>query len=283
MCLSQICRPHIVIGDALDDSIGGIEAENARLKDRVKELEEALIPMPLLANPLEISMLATPAAKLKGSSSLLASCRGYVENNIKKTMELINEAWEKSQTMTSLGTRARNFLEHLQADLKYEEHFYLDTLLPFGTIVNNMTEMRTRQQDLPSKNRIAQLNACWKEKVKNLHLIVQSCEHAILKKEKLFTKLTRIDLAEMTNNFQDFNLIANSLPLTNKAFDKHIDIFKALSLENFYSILEYGQDDVDNMLVDYLVQNEEIDQALRNLSINFRELEKEIFNIQNIE
>jgi hypothetical protein len=51
-------------------------------------------------------------------------------------------------------------------------------------------------------------------------------------------------------------------------------------LEKFYSILEYGQDDVDNWLVDYSVQNEEIDQALRNLSMDFRELENEIFNIK---
>jgi hypothetical protein len=32
--------------------------------------------------------------------------------------------------------------------------------------------------------------------------------------------------------------------------------------------------------VDYSVQNEEIDQALRNLSIDLRELEKERFNIK---
>jgi hypothetical protein len=124
---SQICQLHIASGDALHDSIGGIEAENARLKDRVKELEEALIPMPLLANPLAIAMPATPAANLKGSSSLLASCRGYVENNIKKRMELVTEAWETSQTITSLGTRAHSLLEHLQAELKDEEHFYLNT------------------------------------------------------------------------------------------------------------------------------------------------------------
>jgi predicted metalloenzyme YecM len=53
-----------------------------------------------------------------------------------------------------------------------------------------------------------------------------------------------------------------------------------LSLENFYSILEYGEDDMDNWLVDYSVQNEEIDHALRNLSIDLRELEKEHFNIK---
>jgi hypothetical protein len=68
--------------------------ENAKLKDRIKELEEALIPIPLLVSPLAITMPATPAAKLKGSSSLLTSCRGYVEKNIKKRMELITEAWE---------------------------------------------------------------------------------------------------------------------------------------------------------------------------------------------
>jgi hypothetical protein len=114
----------------------------------------------------------------------------------------------------------------LQVDLKYEEHFYLDKVLPFGTIVNNMTETRRKQQYIPSKNWIGQLNACWKEKVKNLHLIVQSCEQAISKKEKLFTKLTRIDLARRTNDFQGPNLIVISLPLTKKAFDKQVDIFK---------------------------------------------------------
>jgi len=96
----------------------------------------------------------------------------------------------------------------------------------------------------------------------------------------LFTKLARINLARRTNDFQDPNLIVNSFPLTKKDFDKQVDIFKALSLEMFYNILEYGQDDVDNWLVDYLVQNEEIDQALRNLSIDFKELENEIFNIK---
>jgi hypothetical protein len=169
---SKICRLHIATVDALDDSIGGIEAENSRLKDRVKELEEALIPMLLLANTLAIAMPATPVAKLKGSSSLLTSCRGYVENNIKKRMELVSETWETSQTMTSLGMRAHNLLEHLQAKLKDEEHLYLNTVLPFGTIVNNMIEKIRRQQDIPSKNRIGQLNACWKEKEPRSHCSV---------------------------------------------------------------------------------------------------------------
>jgi len=57
-------------------------------------------------------------------------------------------------------------------------------------------------------------------------------------------------------------------------------MFKALSLEKFYNILEYGQDHVDDLLVDYSIHNEEIDQALCNLSIDFGELENELFNIK---
>jgi hypothetical protein len=181
-----------------------------------------------------------------------------VENNIKKIMELVTEACKTSQTITSLGTRAHSLLQHLQAELKDEENFYLKTVLPFGTNVNNMTEMKRREQDLPSKKWIGQLNACWKEKVNKLHLIVQSCEQAISKKYKLFTRLSRINLAGKTNDFQDPDLIANSLPLTRKEFDKQVVIFKALSMKFFYNILHYDQVHVDDWLVKYSVQNEEI-------------------------
>jgi hypothetical protein len=47
-----------------------------------------------------------------------------------------------------------------------------------------------------------------------MHLIVQSCEQAISKKDKLFKRLSRIDLAGKTNDLQDLDLIANSFPLT---------------------------------------------------------------------
>jgi hypothetical protein len=157
---SQISRLHREIEDSLDDSIGFIEADNVRRKGQVKELEEDLIPMRFLSSPLVIAMLATHAVKLKGSSSLLTSCRGYVENNIKTRMELITKAWETSQTMASLGTREHNFLEHLQTDLKNEKSFHLDTVIPFGLHVNNMTDMIRRQHDIPSKIWITQLKAC---------------------------------------------------------------------------------------------------------------------------
>jgi len=68
---SQISRLHKAIGDALDNSIGGLEEENIKLNERIKELQENLIPLPLLANPLENFRPSMPASKIKVSSSLL--------------------------------------------------------------------------------------------------------------------------------------------------------------------------------------------------------------------
>jgi hypothetical protein len=88
---SQISQIHRETRDALDNSIGGLEVENVMLKERRKELEEDLIPLPVLASPLVMIDPITPATKLKGSTSLLTSTRGYVDKNINKIMELITE------------------------------------------------------------------------------------------------------------------------------------------------------------------------------------------------
>jgi hypothetical protein len=123
------------------------------LKERIKELEDTLMPLPLLTSPLTIVKPTTPATKLKGYSSLLTSARSYVERNIKKRMELITEAWEISKNIVYFGSRVHVFLEYLQADLKNEESFYLDDVLAFGNKVSNMTELKRREEALPSPSR----------------------------------------------------------------------------------------------------------------------------------
>ena len=47
-----------------------------------------------------------------------------------------------SKNMVSFGTRAHAFHEYLQADLKNEQGFYLDVVLPFGVKVIGMTKFR---------------------------------------------------------------------------------------------------------------------------------------------
>jgi hypothetical protein len=80
-----------------------------------------------------------------------------------------------SKNMVSFGTRVHVFHEYLQEDLKNEQGFYLNEVLPFGVKVTGMTKFRRRQEDIPSLDRIDQLNACCKEKVKNMNGIVQAC------------------------------------------------------------------------------------------------------------
>jgi hypothetical protein len=66
-----------------------LEAENGKLKERIRELENDLMPFPILESPLSMVKPTTPAIKLKGYSSLLKEVRSYVEKNIKKRMSLI--------------------------------------------------------------------------------------------------------------------------------------------------------------------------------------------------
>jgi hypothetical protein len=53
-----------------------------------------------------------------------------------------------------------------------------------------------------------------------------------------------------------------------------------MPFENFYGILEYGEDDVKNWLVGYLIKNQDIQEELHNLSIDLRDLESKFFNIK---
>jgi hypothetical protein len=140
--------------------------------------------------------------------------------------------------------------------------------------------LKRREEDLPSPSRIKQLNACWKEKIKNLNNIVQACSEAIVKREELFKRLTEIDLAGSTDEVQDPKLILNSMFMTRKQFDEQVEILKGLSTEKFYGIIEYNEEEIDNWLVDYSMKNQDIEEAIHGISHDLRDLEGELFNIK---
>jgi DNA polymerase III alpha subunit len=148
------------------------------------------MPLPILASPLTMIKPTTHGIKLKGSSSFLIAVRNYLEKNIKKRMSLIIEAWELSKNVVYFGSRAHAFHEYLQDNFKNEEGFYTNVVLSFGIKVSNMTKLKRREEYMPSPSQIKQLNACWKEKIKNLRNIVQECNEVIVKREELFRRLT---------------------------------------------------------------------------------------------
>jgi hypothetical protein len=91
-----------------------LEAENARLKERIKELECSLMPPPIFVSPIFLFNLGEIPMehlelKLKGTSSLLVAVRKFVGENIKKRMSLILEAWDVGNNIVSFGSKVKQF------------------------------------------------------------------------------------------------------------------------------------------------------------------------------
>jgi hypothetical protein len=73
---------------------------------------------------------------------------------LKNRMPLVMEACEVSKNIVSFGLRVHAFHEYIQVDIKNEEGFYRDDVIPFGINVSNMTETKRREEYFPSPNQI---------------------------------------------------------------------------------------------------------------------------------
>ena len=60
--------------------------------------------------------------------------------------------------------------------------------------------------------------------------------------------------------------------LTKQQFDEQVEIFKGLSVENLYGILEYNEDEIENWLVDYSMKNQDIEEEIHGISLDLRGL-----------
>jgi hypothetical protein len=202
MLPSGITKIHKVTGDALDVSIDDMEAENARLKERIQELEFTLMPPPILATPVATvqpgrNFEKTPESsiRLKGTSSLLVATRHYVEQNIKKIMSLILNTWDLASSFVSLGSKIQNTREYLKADIENDEGFFKDGLATFIMKVSTMTEYERKQEDLPSQAHIKKLKACWIQRINVLRELSNELNDLTSKKTEAYSKLTGLDLA----------------------------------------------------------------------------------------
>jgi hypothetical protein len=88
----------------------------------------------------------------------------------------------------------------------------------------------------------------------------------------LFKKLVEIELAEKIVEVQDSRLIINSIFMTRKQFEEHVDILKSISVEKFNSIIEYDEREIENWLVDYVKKNQDIEESIHNISHDLRDL-----------
>jgi hypothetical protein len=81
-------------------------------------------------------------------------------------MYLILEAWHLTSKFISLGSEIANLMQYLQVDIDNDEGFYKDVVITFVLKVSGMSELKRKEEDIPSPTRIKQLKACWIKRIK---------------------------------------------------------------------------------------------------------------------
>jgi hypothetical protein len=99
-----------VTGNDLNISIDDMEVENERIKNKVRKLENDLMPPLNFAKPLasvqpmmNLEVLLKSSSKWKGTPNLHVVVRKFVEENIKKRMSLFLEACNISNNIMNFG------------------------------------------------------------------------------------------------------------------------------------------------------------------------------------
>lgn len=135
----------------------------------------ALLPKPLfdeLISTFKPSQASTNNPKgnsrIKAISILLITIRQYMANNINKRVDTILEVWEVATTSAILSLKINSSIEYLQKDLENDEMFYKEALTTISMKVSIINETQRKEQNFPSKGRIKQLKAYWKERTKTL-------------------------------------------------------------------------------------------------------------------
>jgi len=72
-------------------------------------------------------------------------------------MQLVTEAWETSQNIASFRKRENDLHE---ANLKNDQRFCEQVLTPFANHSINTSDLKRRQDNLPSPERTKRVKAC---------------------------------------------------------------------------------------------------------------------------
>jgi hypothetical protein len=68
--------------------------------------------------------------------------------------------------------------------------------------------------------------------------------------------------------------------MSKEKFEEKMELLKTASAERFNSLTEYSELEVESWLVSYVNKNEDIEDTLHQLSIDFRYLESSLFDIK---
>jgi len=94
-----------------------------------------------------------------------------------------------------------------------------------------------------------------------------------------YLNIDGMDIYGTTIEVLDPKLISSSMFMTRQQFEEQIEGLKKALAENSDGIVEFTYDDIDSWLVEYINKNEDIENTFQKLSIDYREIEDELFNI----
>jgi hypothetical protein len=106
------------------------------------------------------------------------------------------------------------------------------------------------------------------------------CDVMSVKMSELYLKLIELELVGSTEDVEDSHLILNSILLSKEQMEEKLDLLKIASAENFNNSTEYLETEVESWLVLYMNKNDDIEDTLHQLSMDFKVLENSLFNIK---
>jgi hypothetical protein len=106
------------------------------------------------------------------------------------------------------------------------------------------------------------------------------CDTLSVKKGESYLKLVELDLAGTTREVEDPKFILNSIFMTKEQFEEKMELLKSASGERFNSLTEYSELEIESWLVNYVNKNEDIEDTLHQLSIDFQDMENSLFDIK---
>ena len=106
------------------------------------------------------------------------------------------------------------------------------------------------------------------------------CDTINVKRGELYLKLIELDLAGTTGEVEDPKFILNSILMSTDQFEEKMDILKIASTVRFDSLTNYSKLEVESWLVICVNKRKVIEDTLRQISRECRDLKSTLFDIK---
>jgi hypothetical protein len=106
------------------------------------------------------------------------------------------------------------------------------------------------------------------------------CDVISVKRVELYLYFIELKQVRLTEDVENPHLIMNSILLTKEQMEENFDSLNIASAVKFNNLTEYSETEVENWLVCYVNKNDDIEDTLHQLSMDFKDLENSSFDIE---